>query len=161
MGTTNQIAADPNWVAAIVACIALVVSLLALWMTRRNRQSEIEQAFVQQRNDINRAFADYNVKGPFAHLLGIEEEQLDKYIPKACLLFLQINLLNDVYQHRKLLPPGSLAAYDAWAGKILCPWIHSDKHLIETLKLIYATDDLMPRDFMVWMKERVPATTIK
>ena len=158
---TSQIAVDPNWVAAIAASIALVVSLVALWNTRRNRQSELEQAFVQQRNDINRAFADYNVKGPFAHLLGIEEEHLDKYIPKACLLFLQINLLNDAYQHRKLLPRRSLAAYEAWAAKILFPWIHSDKHLVETLKLIYATDDLMSKDFVEWMKERVPATTFK
>lgn len=96
MTTPAQAAVEPNWIAVIVASVALVVSVIAAWLTRRNKRSEIEQAFVHQRNEINLAFAEYQVKGPFAHLLGVKDEELETFIPKVCLLFLQLNLLNDV-----------------------------------------------------------------
>ena len=149
---------DPNWLAAFAAIFALAVSLLALWQTRRNRRSELEQAFVQQRNQINVAFAEHMVKGPFAHLLNVPDAELPVFIPKVCLLFLQLNLLNDVYQHRELLPLTSIASYDAWTRRILGPWIKSDKHLLDSLRYIYATEDLMPRDFVHWLKDRVALT---
>ncbi|MBL0920286.1 MAG: hypothetical protein IBJ14_16415 [Hydrogenophaga sp.] len=147
---------DPNWIAAVAAALALLISLFALWQARRNRRSELEQAFVHQRNEINLAFAEHMVKGPFAHLLGIPDDQLKEFIPKVCLFFLQLNLLNDVYQHRKLLPPSALASYETWSRQILAPWIKADKHLLDSLKHIYATEDLMPKDFVHWLKDRIP-----
>lgn len=158
MTTPTQTALDPNWVVAIISLVALTASLFALWMTRRNRRSEIEQALVQQRNAINMAFAEYEVKSPFAHLLEVKEQDINAFTPKVCLLFLQLNLINDAYQHRRLLPRSLLTSYETWATKILRPWISSDKQLIESLKLIYATDDLMPKDFVRWLKERIPVT---
>jgi hypothetical protein len=158
MATPTQIGLDPNWVVAAISLVALVVSGYALWVTKRNRRSEIEQALVQQRNGINIAFAEYHVRGPFAHLLEIKSEEMEAYTPKACLLFLQLNMLNDVYQHRKFLSKSSLASYESWAKRILSPWIHSDKHLLDVLKLIYATEDLMPKDVVAWLKNLIPAT---
>lgn len=158
MSAPSLLTVDPNWIAASVSLLALAVSAVALWLTRRNRRSEIEQALVQQRNAINLAFADHRVKGPFAHLLKIPDAELDVYVPKACLLFLQLNLLNDFYQHRELLPKASLASYESWAERILRPWIHSDVRLVDTLKLIYATEDLLPRDVVSWLKRLMPAT---
>ena len=146
------------WFAPAASVAAFLVSLVALFLTYRNKRADLEQALVRQRNDINLAFATHRVKGPFAYLVGVKDEELAAFIPKVCLLFLQLNLLNDAYQHRRLLARSALPSYETWAKRILSPWIHSDRHLLDSLKLVYATEDLMPKDFVAWLKVRIPAT---
>ena len=147
---------DPNWVSAIAAIAAFGLSIAALLITVRTRRSEIDHSLVQQRNEINVAFAEYEVRSPFAHLLSIPAQDIKDFTPKICLLFLQINLLHDVYQHRRWREKEALKAYETWARSILLPWIQSDPHLTAAIRKIYATDDLMPKAFVKWMQERMP-----
>ncbi|MCI0560081.1 MAG: hypothetical protein MN733_16450 [Nitrososphaera sp.] len=155
---TDTSTLNPTWVIWVISLLSLAVSAFAYCYARRSRRSDVEHRLIQQRNAINDSFMKYEVKGPFAHLLKIPDEELKVYIPKAGLLFLQINLLEDVYQHQDILGEQRINAYTTWATKIVAPWIKCDKHLTEILKLIYATDDLMDKEFIVWLKSLIPIT---
>lgn len=150
---------NPAWYAIAISSlsiISLAVSIIALRNSRRSARASVEQSFIRQRNEINEAFMRHSVRGPFAAHLGISDEQLKHYIPKAGLLFLQINLLEDVYQHRDVINKKTLNSYKTWATKIVKPWIQGDDHLRKTLMLAYATDDLMDPQFVNWLKGVIP-----
>lgn len=157
MSFIQSVGAD--WFAVIVAVLALSVSAYNFRQMMTTRESILLQSFISQRNAINIAFAEFKVKGPFAHHLQIRKDDLEEFIPKICLLFLQINLMNDVFSNRKNLSSRNrrayLEAYDSWAKNIVGPWIKGDPQLVEALKLIYATDDILPADFVDWLKKRI------
>jgi hypothetical protein len=151
---------NPQWVAILVtgavSVFALGVSLSNTLLGKRTRRAVIEQSLIKQRNDINEAFARHKVRGPFATILGIQDDELDQFIPRANLLFLQVNLLEDVYQNRKLLQLKRLQIHESWARNILYPWIKSDVHLVKIMQLIFKTNDVMDPGFVEWAKMLIP-----
>ena len=146
---------NPAWLIALVALVSFATSIVTLLTVRRNKRSEIEHALAQQRDSINLAFAQYKVRSPFAHLVDVPEAELEVFTPKLCLFFLQLNHLNNAYLHRELLPSDHMPSYEAWIRNILGPWIQSDRHLVDSLRVIYETDDIMRKDFVDWLKPRI------
>jgi hypothetical protein len=151
---------NPQWVAivvtAAVSILSLAFTLSTIGLSRRTRRAVLEQSLIKQRNDINEAFARYTVRGPFATVLGIPDDELKQFIPRTHLLFLQLNLLEDVYQNRQLLQYKRLTIHEGWAKNILAPWINSDPNLIKVVKHIYQTNDIMDPGFIIWLKTLIP-----
>ena len=151
---------NPQWVAilvtATISVFALGVTLANTLLNKRTRRAVIEQSLIKQRNDINEGFARYKVKGPFATILGIKDDELEQFIPRINLLFLQMNLLEDVYQNRQLLPLKRLRIHESWAHHILYPWIKSDPNLVRVMQHVFKTNDIMDPGFIVWAKVLIP-----
>jgi hypothetical protein len=143
-------------VTLVVSFIATAVSLYALFQSSRYRKTALEQRLYDQRNSINAAFADYGVRGPFATILKIPEAELSEYIPKICLLNMQINLLNDIFRNKESFEPGIFEAHENWARSILRPWIEGDAHLSATMELIYSSNDILEKSFVNWLKKLLP-----
>jgi len=49
-----------------------------------------------------------------------------------------------------------MKAYSKWAGTILRPWIEADEDLKKVFKLALASEDLMYKQFVTWLKEIIP-----
>jgi hypothetical protein len=84
-----------------------------------------------------------------------------QFIPRTHLLFLQLNLLEDVYQNRTLLPYKKLTIHESWAKNILAPWINNDSNHIKVLTHIFQTNDIMNPDFVRWLKMLIPLKPIQ
>jgi hypothetical protein len=151
---------NPQWVAlfvtAAISISSLGIALSVPLLNKRTRRATIEQSLIKQRNDINEAFAKYKVRGPFATLLQIPDDELQDFIPRTHLLFLQMNLLEDVYQNRQLLPYKRLQIHRSWAQKILYPWIMSDAQSVKVVQHIFKTNDIMDPSFIIWAKTLIP-----
>ena len=151
---------NPQWIAIIasivVSVISAAVSGLSVIVNRRTRRTTIDQGLFKQRNDINESIMRNRVRGPFATLLKIKDDELNEFIPRTGALFLQLNLLEDVYQHRMQLKLAKLQSYESLAINILTPWIMGDPHLVQVLQLIFKTNDLMDRNFVTWVKMLIP-----
>ncbi len=100
----------------------------------------------------------YGIRGPFATALAVPESELSAFVPKTGNLFLQINLLEDVFQHRDILDPKRVASYTVWATEVVHPWVMSDPNLQAVMRHIYRTNDLMDKDFVDWLKKLIPIT---
>jgi hypothetical protein len=148
---------NPVWLLVVLSVASAILSVYNLALIRRNKRSDLEHSFVQQRDAINLAFATHNVRSPFAERLQIPDEELREFSGRIGLFFLQINHLNDAYQHRTMLPSGHMVAYESWLKNILGPWILSHRHTAEALRVIYETNDIMPPDFVQWLKDRLRA----
>ncbi len=73
-------------ITAAIALVALVISLLSLWGSKRATRSEVDRSLILQRNEINDVLMRYGIKGPYAHRLGIPDEKLAEFTQKAVVL---------------------------------------------------------------------------
>jgi hypothetical protein len=136
---------------------AIFTAGVAVTTARMARRVIMDDSLIKRRNEITDALLRYQVRGPFAVLLGITEEQNETFRYKACLLILHVNLLEQVFQNKNLIRDGGVKmnTYEDWARQILTPWINSDVDLQRCFHLIAKTNDVMDADFVKWMMRHV------
>jgi hypothetical protein len=144
---------NPSWYALAVSLISVAFAMwAAFFVSRRATRASVEQGLIKYRND-NDAIVRHVVKGPFATALSVPKGQLAEFVPKVGVLFLHVNLLEYVYQHRDVLGDQKVSAYTRWAANIVNPWITSDSTLQDVMRRIYSTSDIMDEEFVQWLKQ--------
>ena len=146
---------NPGWYALALSLLSIAVSTWALYHARTSAAASVDHSFVQQRNDINKAIMRHSLKGPFATILNIPDNELETFVPKVGVLFLHLNLLEDVYQNKHMVNKRRMASYERWAKNIITPWVMSDKHLQAVIKLVYHSNDLMDKKCVDWLKQMI------
>src|SRR5713226_7901202 len=152
---------NPAWWALIASIIALGVSVISLWHGRRTTRATAHRSLIDHALGINETILRYNVKGPFAHRLGIPDDQVEAFSAKAVLLLQQMNLLREVYENRDILGEKVVFSHLDWAKTILLPWIEADKHLIAAWKLTRDSRDLFEAEFLEWLDPYFPTSGMK
>jgi hypothetical protein len=57
-------------------------------------------------------------------------------------------------------PEEKVQFYENWATQILNPWIKSDPQLQAVMRLIYTSNDLMDKNFVIWLKKLITIRAI-
>lgn len=147
---------NPGWYALAISIAALVISLLTLRHRGRKIKSEVQRSLTQQAVRVNESFANLGVKGPYAHHLGIPDDQVRDFTAKAVTLLNQLNMLRGVYQNRTILGEKALQVYSKWASTILRPWIEADADLQRVWLLSKEAEDLRHPEFSCWLNKLLP-----
>jgi hypothetical protein len=148
-----------DWIAIAALMVsggALIVSLFSFRNSKRTSKSEIERGLVTLSNEINEAFARHRVQSPFAHRLKIAPKNLLTFSKKATLLFLHINRLKYVHQHKDILDQTTIDSVEDWAVNIVQPWVQADEDLKNIWKLECESRERLDRPFTEWLKRLIP-----
>ena len=154
---------NPAWWAIGISIIALLFSGLTFLYRRSHykgeeikRKSEIQRNLTNQAREINEGFVRWGVKGPYAHHLGIAEDNVKEFSSKAVMLLHQLNMLRDVFQNRAVLGEEEIQIYAKWASTILRPWIEADEDLKKVWFLSKEAEDLRHPEFSDWINGLLP-----
>lgn len=134
--------------AFLISIVSIIVSVLAVWYTKRSAKLLVEQRLTEREAQIMNAFVEFKVRSPFAHRLSVPKEQEAEYTAKAVMLLHQINLFREIFENKDLVSPRRYAAYVSWANSILRPWIESDEDLKRTFALIIQSENTHDRQFI-------------
>lgn len=149
---------------AIFSIIALGLSVWATLISNKSLKktvekysSDVKRDLIHQANRINEAFVEYEVKGPYAFHLKIDDEHLKDFTAKVVLMLNQINLLYDVFHHKAVLGE-RIQYWEKWARDLLNPWIQADNELKNAYRLVRDSKDWMGKDFIAWLEDVMPPT---
>ena len=98
----------------------------------------------------------HNVLGPYALRLQIQDDRLEEFTKKAVALLHHINLLREVFQHRRILGKKFVESYEVWADVMIRPWIEEDDELRRVLALFIRSESFVRQDFLEWLKKLFP-----
>lgn len=134
---------NPQVWTAIVAYLALFVSVANLLVGKINHVKNAKQKLYadlqSQSNQINDAFAKYDVDTPYQVKLDLKGNKSAR--AKVVLLVMQLNLLNTVYKNRANLSHEEQKNYTEWGEKVLRPWIESDHEISKAYVLLVRSGD--------------------
>ena len=139
-----------------ISILSLFVSLLSFLTSRRATKANVEQRLFERSIQLNEALVRHNVLGPYALRLQIQDDRLEEFTKKAVALLHHINLLREVFQHRRILGKKFVESYEVWADVMIRPWIEEDDELRRVLALFIRSESFVRQDFLEWLKKLFP-----
>lgn len=147
---------NPQWFSFGAATIAIAISLIAWWTSRRALCVTVHKTLNDMIIGINEGFLKHDIRGPYAYHLNVSEVETRVFSAKSVMLLHQINLLRAVHQHADLLGRNTVSGYGTWASTVVRPWVEADADLKKAWGLFKKTQDVDSKSFHSWLEEIFP-----